>query len=256
VAVPQIMTMRVRLLLLALFCLAGCGTSLTLVSPPNPGDQVGYTSISDSIQSDPAIAALVAPFAEALVDEISEVIGRAEVEITKGRPEGPLGTFAAEAMLKEVQNVSEDPVDMALTNNGGLRTTIGPGPITVGKMYELMPFDNMMIVLDLSAAQVDSLAQQLARNGGDPIAGFSFVVTPDGRATQLRVGGNTVTDDRAYRLVTSDYLANGGGPYTVLWDPTIHREELAFFLRDAFINHLRRIGNVEDRVDGLIRFQQ
>jgi 2',3'-cyclic-nucleotide 2'-phosphodiesterase (5'-nucleotidase family) len=248
--------MRLRILSLAVLALVGCRTSLTLVTPPNPADQVGYTPISDSIQADPAMEALVAPFAEALVDEISEVLGRAEVQIQKGRPEGPLGTFAAEAMLKEAQNVSEDPVDMSLTNNGGLRAVLGPGPITVGKVYELMPFDNMMIVLDLSAAQVDSLAQQLARNGGDPIAGFSFVVTPDRRASQLRVGGTTITDERAYRLVTSDYLANGGGPYSVLWDPTIHREELAFFLRDAFINHLRRIGTVEDRVDGLIRFQR
>ncbi len=232
--------------------LSGCGSSQPLAIQSDPADVVTYTVVNDSVGEDAAMLQLVAPYSEEMASQISEVVGRAEVEIREGRPEGPLGTFAAEAMLSVVQGLTDRPVDMALTNNGGLRAPIGPGEITVGKMFELMPFDNMMIVLDLSAAQVDQLAQELAGVGGDPVAGFSFTITADEKAIDVRVGGEDLDPDRTYRLVTSDYLANGGGPYEVLWE-ALERDEVAYLLRDAFTEHLRAIGVVENRTDGLIR---
>ena len=230
--------------------LAGCGSSAPLLTG-TPQEAVSFTVISDSLAPDPAMVALTTPYGETLNAEMNEVIGFANGEIREGRPEGPLGTFAGEAMLSVVQKLVDRPVDMALTNNGGLRVPLGPGPLTVGRMFELMPFENMMIVLDMSAAEVDSLANELADNGGDPIAGFSFVIDGN-RATDVRVAGAPLDPNRTYRLVTSDYLANGGGPYEVLWRVT-EREELSYLLRDAFIEHLKAIGTIEPITGGLIR---
>jgi 2',3'-cyclic-nucleotide 2'-phosphodiesterase (5'-nucleotidase family) len=239
----------------AALVLSGCGSSQPLTIQSDPADIITYTVVNDSVGEDPAMLQMVAPYSEEMDAQISEVVGRAEAEIREGRPEGPLGTFAAEAMLSVVQGLTDRPVDMALTNNGGLRVPIGPGDITVGKMFELMPFDNMMIVLDLSAAQVDELAQRLAGLGGDPIAGFSFTITADEKAADIKVGGKALDPNRTYRLVTSDYLANGGGPYEVLWDAKV-RDEVAYLLRDAFTEHLREIGVVENQTKGLIRREQ
>lgn len=248
------MRLPARLLVLGLV-LQACATPHAAVEPAPASTAVTFTEVSATLEPDPELAAMVAPYAEELVERTSEVVGYAEGEIREGRPEGPLGTFAAEAMLSQARKLSDRPVDMALTNNGGLRVPLGPGAITVGKMFELMPFENMMIILDLSAADVDSLAHQLARVGGDPIAGFSFVITPDGRATDVRVSDEPLSPERTYRLVTSDYLANGGGPYEVLWGEQ-SRQELTFLLRDAFTEHLREIETIRPRVDGLIRREQ
>ncbi|MFT4605425.1 MAG: 2',3'-cyclic-nucleotide 2'-phosphodiesterase (5'-nucleotidase family) [Rhodothermales bacterium] len=239
-------------LLLTAAVLSGCGSSQPLAIQSDPADVITFAVVTDSLGEDAAMVQMVAPYAAEMIAQISEVVGRAEVEIREGQPEGPLGTFAAEAMLSVVQGLTDRPVDMALTNNGGLRVPIGPGEITVGKMFELMPFDNMMIVLDLSAGQVNELAQTLANRGGDPIAGFSFAINADDTAVDIQVGGENLDPNRTYRLVTSDYLANGGGPYEVLWEAKT-RDEVAYLLRDAFIEHLRAIGVVENRTDGLIR---
>jgi 2',3'-cyclic-nucleotide 2'-phosphodiesterase (5'-nucleotidase family) len=233
--------------------LSGCGSS-RVVRTGTPGEAVSFVVITDSLPPDPDMDALVAPFSEVLVEKTSEVVGFAKGEIRKGRPEGPLGTFAAEGLLSQVQSHVNRPVDMALTNNGGLRVPLGPGPITLGKMIELMPFENTVVILDMSAGQVDSLAQQLARGGGDPIAGFSLVIDPLGQARDVRVAGQPLDPNRIYRLATSDYLANGGGSYSVLWG--LPREELPYLLRDAFTEHLRVIGTIEPIVHGLIRQQQ
>ena len=55
-----------------------------------------------------------------------------------------------------------------------------------------------------------------------------------------------------YRLVTSDYLANGGGRMPALWTPT-GREDLTVLLRDAFIQYIREKKTIEPILDGRIR---
>ena len=243
--------MRVWFCFALTLAFAGCRSTATIPLTGEPSDAVSFTVISGDLAPDDELAALITPFRDRMIGETSTVIGNTPAELTTGRPEGTLGNMAADAMLAVVQGLVDRPVDMALTNNGGLRTPIGPGEITVGKIYELMPFDNTLVVLDLSAAQVDSLSQQLARNGGDPIAGLAIAVDDD-RAVLIEVGGRPLSSSETYRLVTSDYLANGGGPYDVLW-PVDTREELSFLLRDVFIEYVRSVGVIEPVLDGRIR---
>ncbi len=245
--------------LLLLLSLGGCRTSrlpdavldtapavLTLEQP-----RVTFTPVGDSLADDPAMAALVTPYRDQLESRVNEVIGTAAAPFEKGQPEAPLGNFAADAMLADVQQWVDRPVDLALTNNGGLRIPLNAGPITVGLIYELMPFDNMLSVLDLTGVQVDSLAQQLARLGGEPIAGFSFVI--DGElALDIRVAGAPLDPGRTYRLVTSDYLANGGGNMPALWEPA-GRQDLGVLLRDTYIRYIKNLGTIRPATDGRIR---
>jgi 2',3'-cyclic-nucleotide 2'-phosphodiesterase (5'-nucleotidase family) len=143
---------------------------------------------------------------------------------------------------------------MAMTNNGGLRVPIGPGPITVGQMFELMPFENMLSVLVLTGPQVKALCDQLAEMRGEPIAGFSFriqAVGEDRVAEDILIGGEPLELDARYRLVTNDYLANGGGTITPLHEP-MAREDLPILLRDAFIDFVRHLGIIEPELEGRI----
>ena len=240
----------------------GCALALLLIgcksSEPAARYQIadapaGYTAISDSLQANAEIEAMIAPYRQQLEEAVTEVIGHAEVQLQKGGLESTLGNMSAEAMLQVANRVSGAPVDMSLTNNGGLRVPISKGPITVGKVFELMPFDNLMVIMELSATQVDSLAQQLAAVGGEPIAGFSFAFDEGTRvATDIEVGGAPLDAAKTYRLVTSDYLADGGGRMRALWDP-VGREDLNMLLRDAFIEYIRETGSINPVLDGRIR---
>lgn len=250
---------RSALCFLLLLSLVGCRTSQPPVTVPNyvPAvlalgpPQVSFIPIGDSLADDSAMAALVAPYRDQLKSRVNEVIGTAEAPFEKGQPEAPLGNLAADAMLADVQQWVDRRVDLALTNNGGLRIPLNAGIVTVGLIYELMPFDNMLSVLDMTGVQVDSLAQQVARLGGEPIAGFSFVI--DGsQATDIRVAGAPLDPARTYRLVTSDYLANGGGNMPALWSPA-GRQDLGVLLRDTYIRHIQAMGTIRPSVDGRIR---
>ncbi len=244
--------------LLFLFCLAvvfasGCKTTSPVAEMQLADAPVSFSVIADSLEADPEIEAMVSPYRQRLAEAINEEIGQAAGLLEKSSPESALGNMAADAMLFSANKIASSPVDLAVTNNGGLRVSIAPGPITVGEIYELMPFENLMVVLELSGMQVDSLAQEIAANDGEPIAGFSFMIDQEtSKATNVQVNNNPLDRDRTYRLVTSDYLANGGGGMTTLWRP-INREDLNMLLRDAFIEYIRTTGTIHSDIDGRIK---
>jgi len=188
------------------------------------------------------------------VQEIQQVIGEAAGIFSKAVPEGTLGNFAADAMLWAANSHLPAPAHMALTNNGGLRVPIGSGPITTGQMYELMPFENMLSVLVLTGSQVQELCNELAEKRGEPIAGFSFHIgfENDHRvARDIMVQGQPLEREEEYRLVTTDYLANGGESLSTLQSP-VAREDLSILLRDAFIGYIRHLGVIEPKMEGRI----
>lgn len=237
-----------------LMLFAGCTTSQPPPAQPLyvAEGTAGFSLVTDSLAPDPAVEALVEPYRQRLEEAITEVIGEAAIQLQKGGLESTLGNMASDAMLMVVNEVASKPVQMSLTNNGGLRVPIAPGPITVGKIFEVMPFENMMVVLEFSGAQIDTLAQQIASVGGEPIAGFSFRVNEEtGTAHEIKVDGEALDPSATYRLVTSDYLANGGGRLPALWN-AMGREDLNVLLRDSFIQYVRQTGRIAPEIEGRI----
>lgn len=230
-------------LLLIAFLWVGCRSAQPPPAPYEaavPPAVITFRAVTDSLPPEEALEALVAPYRARMAEQTDAVIGVSAQPLTKGDPEGPLGQFAADAMLVVGADYASEPLDIALTNDGGLRVPIPAGPITLGLMYELMPFENRLAVLTLSGTHVDSLAQQLARRGGEPIAGLSFTLLADSqRAVDVEVGGEPLQPDQTYRLVTSDYLASGGGHMPALWDP-LARIDLPVLLRDTFTEYVQR----------------
>jgi 2',3'-cyclic-nucleotide 2'-phosphodiesterase (5'-nucleotidase family) len=236
--------------------LTACQTALPVAEADRTSFRPSFTVISDTLTDDPAMEAMVAPYRQSLQDAVSEVIATAAFNLEKDKPEGVLGNLAADAMLALAREHSAGPVHMALTNNGGLRVPINEGPVTVGNVFELMPFENMMVVLTISGEQVDSLAQQLAHLGGEAIAGFSFAVEmPERRAVDVRVGGEPLDRGATYRLVTSDFVADGGDNIIIYPQPP-ERELLPVLLRDAFIEYFRREGTLAPRLEGRITINE
>jgi 2',3'-cyclic-nucleotide 2'-phosphodiesterase (5'-nucleotidase family) len=215
---------------------------------------VAFTVVEAAIEDDPAVEAVVAPFRDRMGEEVSQVIGETTGMLSKAWPEGTLGNFATDAMLWAANQEVGDSVHMAMTNDGGLRIPIGPGPITVGQMYELMPFENMLSILVLSGPQVKELCDEVADRRGTPIAGFSFRIVSRGdarTAQDILIGGEPLDLDSHYRLVTNDYMANGGDSFPALLDP-VARIDLPVLVRDAFIEYVREKGRIEPNLEGRI----
>jgi len=227
--------------LLALALLAGgCGAprpaGLVLVEMGGRPLRVAAETPADSTAD-----ALIAPYRHVVEERMGEPLAISPAPLQRGAPEGPLGSLIADMVLARARAESGLAVDACLLNNGGLRISWPEGPITLGLVYEVMPFDNALALLRLSAGQVRALADQIAERGGEPLSGMLVRVRRgEDRAREVRVGGEPLAE-RDYWIVTSDYLAYGGGGMPALWEP-LERRTLPLLIRDAIADACRAYG--------------
>ncbi len=211
--------------------------------------------VQDDIAADSAIDALVAPFRAELVARTSAVIGNATGEFAKADPEGTLDNLVADAMLWSANAVHNEVIVVAMGNDGGLRAPINEGPITIAEIFELMPFENRVAVLQFSGFQIDSLSQQIARTGGEPVAGLTLTIAGSPAvARDIRIAGQPLDPNALYRVAVADYLANGGGFWPQLWTP-LDREDLDLLIRDGIERYIREMGTITPKLDGRIRIE-
>jgi len=203
------------------------------------GGQAAYTKfqVDSTIVDDPAYVRRYAPYKGRLEAEMNRVIGRAAVDLTKpdNARETLLGNFFADALLAEGRKLHPG-ADFSFGTKGGLRTEIRHGDITVGHLFELMPFENELVILELTGDSVRELAQFIAATGGQPISGIRMKIAGS-KATDIQIGGKPLDNGRTYKLVTYDYLANGGDNSRGLAHP-INRFDLGKKVREALIDYV------------------
>ncbi len=240
---------------LAAISLAGCTTvqhiSKTKVSYEVMGDQTAS-------QEDEEINQMVAPYKVQLDAEMNEVIAHLSEGLTKKKPESTLGNWFSDAMMTSVVKDGY-AADFAISNYGGLRVPeITAGPLTRGEIYELCPFDNLLVVMDVPGNIVDTILQQIAASEGWPVSGELRMVIRDKKMIQCTIHGVPLDMATTYKVVMPDYVANGGDGLKSLIPLT--RQQTGRLVRDILIEHAiatAKAGKeVTAKIEGRIVIQQ
>jgi 2',3'-cyclic-nucleotide 2'-phosphodiesterase (5'-nucleotidase family) len=221
---------------LLLLLLAGC-------SRPLVPAQYSYAErrITDSVaHGDPKVEALIKPYRDSMQAEMNEVLVINDAVLTKQMPESDLGNLLAGILLEKSQSYIHKKVDVAMINFGGIRIgQLGKGPVTREKAFELMPFDNMVVVMDLDGKTTKELFDRMAGAGGVPVAGATYAIDEFKKAQLITIQGAPFDINKTYTIALSDYLANGGEKLDMLvGKPQIATGKL---LRDAFIEGFKEI---------------
>ena len=193
-------------------------------------------AMDDKTGVDSSIVKYYLPYKNQMDAEMSRVIGQAEHEIKKAStPESLLGNFFSDALLAE--GVKKDPsVQFTFSTKGGLRTSIPKGEITISDVFELMPFENEIVLLKISGATVQKLIDFIVNDNGQPVAGMRMKIK-NKKAYDVIIAGKPFDISQNYNLLTYDYLANGGGDVTFLEKP-ISRNNVGLKVRDALIQYI------------------
>lgn len=206
--------------------------------------QIDYGFVQlDSTASDSSTSRLIAPYKRDEERLMNEVLGKTDVAMVKekDKPESLLGNFVADVLFKKTSEKympsDRRSPDICLLNNGGLRNSLPKGEITRGKIYELMPFDNEIVVVTISGEKMKDLLNYVAGAGGVPVAGMKMGIKGKVPMNVL-IGGQPVDDKKTYKVITSDYLANGGDKMTFLASP-IAMETTGYKIRDALIDYFK-----------------
>lgn len=231
--------MSYRLIVYFLVSLVACsGCNLSFSTKRSVYSQYGV--FAGRAKPDSAAQVLIKPFRDSLSARMDVVIGTSEMELVKQQPESTLGNFCADAILDYTLTLlPEKRIHASVINYGGLRIPALPkGEITVGKIYELMPFDNFITVVWISGDSLQSLCNTIAAAGGWPVAGLSFRIE-NKKAVDIKVQNAPVVTSSEYGIVVSDYLANGGDNMTML--RTDKMTTTGVFMRDALINYIKSL---------------
>jgi 2',3'-cyclic-nucleotide 2'-phosphodiesterase (5'-nucleotidase family) len=212
--------------------------------------------VSKTQAEDPAIAALIAPYHDKVTAQMTEVLGQAPTEIRKNPGESPLGNFVADLQRARASQALGQPVVLGVMTNGGLRGALPAGPVTMGNIFELMPFENEIVVLDAPGAVVQQLFDYAAHIKMG-ISGATYTVTFDGMPKDIKIGNQVfdVNQDRLWPIAISDYLASGGD--NMVFFKAITPRHTNILLRNAIADHIRQLTKdgkpVEGKVDGRVR---
>ena len=212
-------------------------------------------------KEDSNVLKVIAPYKNKMKNEMEEVLIISESSAVKGDPEGTLGNIVSDIVLKQgnikCAEAYIEKVDICLLNNGGLRTPLPKGAITTGKIFELMPFENQLVILTLSGKKTLSMFNYIAFQGGMPLAGATMTIKK-GKATNILINNVAIDTSLTYRVITSDYLSNGGDKMNFFSSPQ-KTETLNNKIRDEIINYLRaenKKGNtLKPVLDGRIKFE-
>ncbi len=193
----------------------------------------------NELTSDSEIEEMISPYRDKLNKKMGEVIGTLETELTKDQPESTLGNFVADAILASAKKRYSKQVDFSLPNYGGLRVPyIKAGDITMSDMFELMPFDNKLVIVHLNGADVKQLFDHITGLGGWPISkGVEIRLDTLNQKNEYIINGEDLKLNNKYTFCVSDYIANGGDNCSFLKDKK--RDDLNLLFRDALIEYVK-----------------
>lgn len=171
--------------------------------------------VSDSLNSlDNQVVQTYLPYKRMLEKDMNRVISVSDLEMSKDKPESTLTNFLGDLLLCEGKKVALERglaclPSVSYFNYGGIRTYLPKGNITVGKIYELMPFENELVFVELNGTQMEEFFHYIAAKGGDSEAGARFTIS-EGKAKNITIEGKALEPSKKYWLVTNDYVAGGG----------------------------------------------
>ena len=245
--------MRILLSILAFTILSGCTKSYQLTETKSVN-----ISVSDTT-TDPASNKIIAPYKQKLDAEMNQVIGYTEEAMEKNYPEGVLGNYVADLLLFQAFQLYKDSLNesntFTLINNGGLRTSFPKGDITKGKVYELMPFENEMVVCKIKGELIPEVHKYLQAKKGQPVSGNVQVKLDDQTENNFLIQQQKINPEKYYYIITSDYLSAGGDNMEFFKESKVYFSNIK--LRDLIFKHIEYTSSlrlpISSKLDGRVK---
>ena len=227
-------------------CPATSAPAKTQTTQARPETRARLLTVDSSIPDDPEVVKIIAPY-EDKVRELSKVIGRLQGGLSKtGVGGGSLGNFVTDAVKAQGQAKLGKPIVLAIMNNGGLRKNeIAAGDIRASDIFELLPFENALVAVDVTGVQLAKILQVVTR---DAQSGARIQFKWNDRDRPEFISGKLVDangkeyeidPNQTYTILTIDYLMRlNSGAYAILQEAK-NSMPLNLTLRDAVMNYVK-----------------
>jgi len=231
--------MRFITFLIIIFFLSACQKDA------NPTNRIDYTQIKiyDSIQASRKIESIVKPYRNKIKSEMNKALAYSPQSLykTDGSLNTPISNLMADAVLKMsapiFKNRQQKEIDAVLLNYGGIRAGINKGKVSVRTAYNIMPFENNVVIAELKASSVHKMIDYLVKaKKAHPIAGLQIRLNENGALQSANIDNQPIHENETYYIATSDYLFNGGDNMK-FFKEAVSSYDIDYKLRNLFIDY-------------------
>ena len=208
-------------------------------------------------------------YRDSISKEMSKIINYCLISMEVGCPEGLLGDFISDLAILYVRKKfpeNDFNPDFCILNNGGFRSTLNKGPITVGDIFQIMPFDNHLLILEINGKDMNDLINyiknksttNISRKSGVPLSGIRLKISGD-KVNRCMINNKMYDSLKTYKVLTTNYLAFGGDNMEFFKNcKTVLNTKL--LLRDVIIKYIMELGEnnikINAQLDGRVQVIQ
>ena len=212
--------------------------------------------INDSIPANKELEDYITPYRDNVNKNLDSVISYAPETYSKtdGEFNTAIGNLMADAVFSESNPVfnkrTGKNIDFVLLNHGGIRAIISQGNITTRTAYEVMPFENSVVVVALKGKQINALFDYLSKaKRAHPVSKqVELLLDNDFNIKKALVNGKPVLEDETYYVATNDYLYNGGDRMT-FFRPSDSLYTLDYKIRNVLIDYFKEKDTINPKID-------
>lgn len=183
---------------------------------PKSLSTIGYKDyvVAKDAPRDSSYISMLRGYKDSVDKTMDEVLVQNKEELIKELPNSNLGNFLADAYLWAASKYANKPIDIAFMNHGGIRVNrIAAGDLTRRHVFEVMPFDNAIVLVEVKGDVVKSYLDHLAADGGGGgVSGLTYHIQ-DKKAVNIFINGKPLDENKQYWMVNSDYAVDGGGGF-------------------------------------------
>lgn len=244
-------TYQIFTLYISLMLLAGCKNE-RLVNAELKGKRI---EINNSISPDAEIENFIRPYSEHINKALDSVLAYNPFDLNKSEGElnTAIGNLMADIVMEQANPVFQsrtgNGIDMVLLNHGGIRSTIGKGPVTSRTAYNIMPFENEIVVAELTGGKIQEMLDYLENNRtAHPLSGLQIEMNNNYKITGTLINGKPIDPSATYFVATSDYLQQGGDNMNFFKDP-VSLHFIDYKIRNAIIDHFQKVDTIKTSRD-------
>ena len=242
-------------LILTFICTASCSQQKLYISTISGAE----IPISDTLNSDSKIEAYIKPYREHIDQDLGKVLSFAPVTLDKaGKWQTTVGNLMADATMIHANQIytarTSKSIDLVLLNLGGIRSILPKGDVTTRTAFELMPFENKVIVAELpGSAILEMIDYIISEKKGHPLSGMTFTIDKDSKPKDIRINGKSFDINTNYNVATSDYLITGGDRM-YFFKKSVKNTDIDYKLRSVMIDYFKEQDTIPTLTD--IRIKQ
>lgn len=231
--------MKIKYLIPSLFLFSAfsCTTALK-VSGVKTEKNIAVTA---DLPADQNFTDIIRPYKTELESKMNAVISHTGTDLTKKGDNSNLGNLLADFTFTGAEDWARDHqiprVDAAVINIGGIRSTIGKGDILTRHVYEVMPFENEIVIIKMKGSDVQGLFDYYAKTQKNNPVSRLLIETDQNAVSRQLINGEPLKKDQYYYIATSDYLALGGDNMTFFSKGEMI--ETGIKMRDLFLEKFR-----------------